>query len=124
MINGMQSVFIGFTLVGLGVSMPFGQAGPGIILGMGAGFIAAAILSRVDIGECWSHALPRGSAVLILLGASFILGWLYMLGFIWLPPRLPDHVVAATIVLLGFYFILKGLQMSGHSYIPESSSSD
>ncbi len=124
MINRMQSVFIGFTLVGLGVSMPFGQAGPGIILGMGAGFIAMAILSREDGGECWSHALPAGRAVLILLGASFMLGWLYMLGFIRLSLRLAEYVVAAAIALLGFYCVVKEFRVCGHSYIPESRSSD
>lgn len=43
---GSKIMFVGFMFVGLAIGLFIGQPGPGVLLGMGIGFIAQEIMKR------------------------------------------------------------------------------
>ncbi len=43
---GSKIMFVGFMFVGLAIGLFLGQPGPGVLLGMGVGFIADEIMKR------------------------------------------------------------------------------
>ncbi len=88
--------------IGLGVGMIFGKAGAGVLIGMGVGFILASLVGRVE--RRYVIRVPRSiaSAVLVALGAAFIMLGLESLGLI------PE---AATKVIWGLFFVLLGIAL-------------
>ncbi len=93
--------------LGLGIGMIFGHAGIGIILGMGLGFIAMALI-RVK-SEPMEIKLPSSTAsyFIILLGLFLIFTGL---GIIFFPDMLFPYIIGVFIALLGIGFFIFGIK--------------
>lgn len=93
--------------LGLGIGMVFGHAGVGVILGMGIGFIAMALV-RVK-SEPMEVKLPSSTAsyFIILLGLFFII---LGSGIIFFPDMLFPYILGVFIALLGIGFFIFGIK--------------
>ncbi len=103
------AIFVGMMFLGMGIGMFFDRAGEGTILGLGAGFIAMALVpeheeerGRRRFIHHWSWA---SSIVLGLIGLGFILWGLYMLGLLTIPAELGRIIGGVVILLIGLGFI-------------------
>ena len=97
-------------LIGLGAGMLAGQPGPGVLIGIGLGFVGSAIYSLWG-GEDTLPGRGRGSAwilgavglFLILAGASLVLA-----------PALPwITIIAVFLIVLGIGFVARGISRRG-----------
>ena len=88
--------------IGLGLGMLVGESGTGIIIGMGAGFIAG---SLIRVREKISLQVPRsiGGSALILIGVGFILLGLNMIGVISI--EIAQHFGGIIMIGLGLLFL-------------------
>ncbi len=106
-------VFTACLFIGLGVGMLFDEAGAGVILGMGVGFILASIV-RVR-GE-FSLRVPReaGAASLTVVGVGFIVLGLWMLGLVtWASLRVVLGMLAVAVGVLLLFMVPVALRRRG-----------
>ena len=93
--------------IGLGIGLLFNYPGPGLLIGMGFGFIASTFLTpgaraSGDAVDPRTNGGPRW--IMAFLGAFFI-----MLGIsiIWAPPNFWPYLGAGFLILLGIWFFLR-----------------
>lgn len=111
------NVFLACMFIGLGIGMIFDQAGAGIIIGMGVGFLLEGLLEsvstekkevfeerRVAYGSRARNVL--GAVVLAVIGIGFIFGGLSLAGLIVIPEYLWRSLGALIIIALGIAFLL------------------
>jgi hypothetical protein len=97
--------------IGLGVGLLMNYPGPGLLIGMGLGFIASALMTpAVDPpGDAAETGRYRGSGhrfIMALLGIFFvILG----ISLIVAPPNFWPYLGAGFLILLGIWFIARSL---------------
>ena len=99
--HGAWELFVASMFIGLGLGMLFDQAGPGIILGMGIGFIASALVGRIE--RRYVLTIPRSvsSVTLVVLGILFVVGGLGLLDVVKLPLDALRYLGAAAMILFG-----------------------
>jgi len=113
------SLFVACMFLGLGIGMLFDQAGAGIIIGMGIGFVLEALASKgvgtsetKKLGEkagTPGHGDHIGPLIFVFMGIGFILGGLYMAGIITIPEIVWEEVGAVIMIALGIMFLLAAL---------------
>jgi hypothetical protein len=97
--------------IGLGVGMLLGYPGPGLLIGMGLGFIGSTLMTPAVYAAGDAAAVERnhGSGhrlIMALLGIFFVvLG----LSIIWTPPNFWPYFGAGFMIILGVWFIAKSL---------------
>ncbi len=111
------NIFLACMFIGLGIGMLFDQAGAGIIIGMGIGFLVEGLLESVStekkevLEERRIVYAPRarsilGGVVLAVIGIGFIFGGLSLAGLIVIPEYLWRSLGALIIIALGIAFLL------------------
>ncbi len=119
---GDWRVFTACMFLGLGIGMLFGEAGAGIIVGMGVGFLLEGITSKPKasreerVGREVETVLEKtyesrvlGSLVLILIGVGFIVGGLSMADLISLPDIVWRSIGAVFMIAIGLLFLVLAL---------------
>jgi hypothetical protein len=100
--------------IGLGIGLILGNPGVGVLIGLGAGFVASA-LSGYYLGgpeeetaeEAPGHVPMAASRWIMVLIGIFII--LIGVGLIYAPLAIWPYVIAGFLVLLGIWFIVRGL---------------
>ncbi len=111
------NVFLACMFIGLGIGMLFDQAGAGIIIGMGVGFLVEGLLESVSTEKKEVFEERRivyapkarsilGAVVLAVIGIGFIFGGLSLAGLIVIPEYLWRSLGALVIIALGIAFLL------------------
>jgi len=98
-------IFVACMFMGLGVGMILGDGGPGVIIGMGVGFLLG---SFIKIRKRVSISLPRsvGGIALTIIGIGFISLGLSMIGY--LPHQILQYAGGIVFVGLGLLLIIVG----------------
>jgi hypothetical protein len=103
-------------LIGLGVGLITGYAGPGVLIGLGLGLLASAFIAPTGIPEdrhpgCCGGGSRWGPAI---IGLFLIL---FGIGIIWAPANIWTYVwpygIGIFLILIGLSFIAKMWQKSG-----------
>ena len=115
-------IFVGFMFLGLGIGMLFGNAGAGVIIGMGVGFILSELFERrgaIEYEEVKKH-IKRNYGIRLasgLLGILFIfigvMLALYPGALEILIQEFGYYIGAVIILLLGIFFLLSALSREG-----------
>jgi hypothetical protein len=90
---------------GLGIGLLLNHPGPGLLIGMGFGFIGSTFLRTVSTapGDAAINSGPRW--MMAFLGAFFVvLG----VSLVWAPPNFWPYLGAGFLILLGIWFFLRG----------------
>ncbi|ADC69231.1 hypothetical protein MFS40622_0540 [Methanocaldococcus sp. FS406-22] len=101
-------VFVGFTLLGIGIGMIFNETGAGCLIGLGIGFIISSFIKYKD--EKTDENSNKSTSFQfwpIILGLFFIfLGVAIILNYeiIW------EYIFPIFLILLGLSFILSALK--------------
>ena len=113
---------MGFMFLGLGIGMLFGNAGAGVIIGMGVGFILSELFERrgaIEYEEVKKH-IKRNYGIRLtsgLLGILFIfIGVMLALhpgALEILIQEFGYYIGAVIILLLGIFFLLSALSREG-----------
>ena len=113
---------MGFMFLGLGIGMLFGNAGAGVIIGMGVGFILSELFERrgaIEYEEVKKH-IKRNYGIRLasgLLGILFIfigvMLALYPGALEILIQEFGYYIGAVIILLLGIFFLLSALSREG-----------
>ena len=97
-------------LIGLGAGLIAGYPWPGIIIGIGLGFIAQGFLKPVGGTEpdststhCYGHGEPWISLMIGLF--LIIIG----IGIIWAPVKIWPYIIGIMLIILGIMFAAKSL---------------
>ncbi len=97
--------------IGLGVGMLLNYPGPGLLIGMGLGFIGSTLMTPAAYTavEAAAHERDPGSGhrlIMALLGLFFV-----VLGFsiIWTPPNFWPYFGAGFLIILGIWFIARSM---------------
>ncbi len=109
---GKPSIFLACMFLGLGIGMLFDQAGAGIIIGMGIGFLVEGLIGGREFHPIIMIRHKRsitGSIISIIIGIGFILGGLALAGLIVLPENIWRMFGAAVIIAIGLGFLLLGI---------------
>jgi hypothetical protein len=103
-------------LIGLGVGLITGYAGPGVLIGLGLGLLASVFIAPTGIIEdhhpgCCGGGSRWGPAI---IGLFLIL---FGIGVIWAPANIWTYVwpygIGIFLILIGLSFIAKMWQKSG-----------
>ena len=115
-------IFVGFMFLGLGIGMLFGNAGAGVIIGMGVGFILSELFERrgaIEYEEV-KKRIKRNYGIRLasgLLGILFIfigvMLALYPGALEILIQEFGYYIGAVIILLLGIFFLLSALSREG-----------
>ena len=113
---------MGFMFLGLGIGMLFGNAGAGVIIGMGVGFILSELFERrgaIEYEEV-KKRIKRNYGIRLtsgLLGILFIfigvMLALYPGALEILIQEFGYYIGAVIILLLGIFFLLSALSREG-----------
>jgi hypothetical protein len=101
--------------IGLGIGLVLGNPGVGVLIGLGAGFLASALSGfylepheeETPEGEEPRHAYPGASRWIMILIGIFII--LIGVGLIYAPLQIWPYVIAGFLVILGVWFIIRGI---------------
>jgi len=99
--------------IGIGLGMIAGYPGPGVLIGLGLGFLVSAILHQRgteapdSVFPCCGHGKGWISA---LIGIFLII---VGIGIIWGPANLWPYIVGIFLILIGLGFIAKFWSRSG-----------
>jgi hypothetical protein len=91
--------------IGLGIGLLLNHPGPGLLIGMGFGFMASTFLRTGSTapGDAAVNSGPRW--MMAFLGAFFVvLG----VSLVWAPPNFWPYLGAGFLILLGIWFFLRG----------------
>lgn len=110
--SGAAGMFVGLMFLGLGVGMLFGEPGAGVIIGMGMGFLATSFIKGVERGYTLRIPKSVGGVVVGLIGVSFILLGLEMLGVKIVPEAYAKLLAGVVIILVGLALLAVGLKKS------------
>ncbi len=101
-------------LLGLGIGLLAGYPGPGypgpgVLIGLGLGFIGSAVLAQQRSAPTGTEGMtgpsPRPRVGLVLVGAFLIL---IGIGLVWAPLRLPV-IAALFLIILGVWFLFRAI---------------
>ena len=98
-------------LIGLGVGLLLNYPGPGVLIGLGFGFIASSFMRHEESDP--SAAAPRfrgsmgGNWIMLLLGFFMIL---IGIGLAWKPFLIWPYLFAILLILLGIGFAIRGIR--------------
>lgn len=105
-------IFVSLMFFGLGVGLLFGRPDVGVLVGLGAGFIAMALVKARGIVVRSETTLRigkfSGSIILILIGLGFLFGGVSLLLGIKVPWRLIGGVIMLAI---GLIFLAKAFEL-------------
>ena len=106
--RGAWELFVALMFLGLGLGMLFGQAGAGVIIGMGVGFLASAFVGRIE--RRYTLVIPRsvGSIAIATIGIGFILLGLELLALVPLPREIARYVAGLAAILFGIWLLFFG----------------
>jgi len=98
-------------LIGLGAGMLLSQPGPGVLIGLGLGFVGSALVPPAAPAQPPGTTSPapahgRSRAIPVLVGIFLIL---VGLGVVWGLPLPWTTLVAVLLILIGIGFIARGL---------------
>jgi len=100
--------------IGLGIGLILGNPAVGVLIGLGAGFVASALSGYYLRGpeeetaeEAPGHAPMAASRWIMVLIGVFII--LIGIGLVYAPLAIWPYVIAGLLVLLGIWFIVRGL---------------
>ena len=98
----------GRVLIGLGIGLLYGQPGPGVLIGLGLGFVGSAFLSSRGRPQDATAPAPMHHTrwISVVIGVFIILLGLW---FVWGPPFPWTYLIALLLILLGIGFIARGL---------------
>ena len=104
-------VFVAFMFLGLGIGIMFDQAGAGIMIGMGLGFIAGTLI-HIEPGSVVLKIPPvMVGATMGILGLVFLLSGLSLLIGLEIPWKIVGglalSVVGVAILVSGFKVVFK-----------------
>jgi len=98
-------------LIGLGAGLIAGFPVPGILIGIGLGFVAQGFLRPVEgmppdsaAPCCWGRGTPWISLIIGLF--MIVIG----VGIVWAPVNLWPYVIGIILILLGIMFAAKSWQ--------------
>jgi hypothetical protein len=94
--------------MGLGIGLIAGYPGPGILIGLGLGFLAQAIIRPVA-GHAPDSAVPwsgNHNWISLLIGLFLIV---IGISIIWSPVNLWPYIIGIFLILLGIVFAAKSL---------------
>jgi len=105
-------VFVSLMFFGLGAGLLFGRPDVGILVGLGMGFIAMALVKARGV-EVASETTLRigkfsGSIILILIGAGFLFGGISLLLGIQIPWRFLGGII---LLAIGLIFLAKAFKL-------------
>jgi hypothetical protein len=101
--------------IGLGIGLIFGNPGAGVLIGLGAGFLASALggyyREAVMEGPAeeespWQVTASASRGIMVLIGIFVIL---IGIGLIYAPLAVWPYIIAGFLVLLGIWFIVRGI---------------
>ncbi len=95
-------------LIGLGAGLIAGQPGPGILIGLGLGFLARAFIKPVE-GPASDPAASHGSEnrwIFVAIGFFMIV---IGVGILWAPTYLWPYVIGIFLIVLGIIVASKSL---------------
>jgi hypothetical protein len=100
--------------IGLGTGLVLGNPGVGVLIGLGAGFLASALggfylephEEEAPEGAQHRHAYPGASRWIMVLIGIFII--LIGIGLIYAPLQIWPYVIAGFLLILGVWFIVRG----------------
>ena len=101
-------VFIAFMFLGLGIGMMFDQAGAGIMIGMGLGFVAGTIIHMEPRSVVIKVPPMTVGVVMGILGLIFILSGLALLFGLEIPWRI---IGGLAITAIGITILISGLKV-------------
>ncbi len=91
--------------IGLGIGLAFGRPDVGVLVGLGAGFIGAALIRGREMqAPEWSAHLSW--LFMVILGIVIIIGGI---GLILFPAFIWPFVGVLFFLLLGVWFIMRGI---------------
>jgi hypothetical protein len=96
-------------LIGLGAGLIAGQPGPGILIGLGLGFLARALIKPVE-GPARDPAASYGSDnrwISVVIGLFMIV---IGAGIIWSPANLWPYIFGIFLIVLGIVIAAKSLR--------------
>ena len=94
-------------LIGFGVGMLVGYSWPGLLIGLGSGFLASAYLksSGQPAGDAAACGMHHGSRWMPgLIGIFFII---FGISAIWAPVNFWPYIGAGFLILVGIWFLAR-----------------
>jgi hypothetical protein len=95
-------------LIGLGAGLIAGQPGPGILIGLGLGFLARAFIKPVESPEPGTAGSYRSDNRWIFVAIGFFM-IVIGAGLIWAPTYLWPYVFGIFLIVLGIIVAAKSL---------------
>jgi hypothetical protein len=92
--------------IGLGIGLLVGRPDVGFLVGLGAGFLGAALLRAREVPVEVHLPARGGDLFLVVVGILLIVA---AVGIVYFPDQIFPYVGAAFLVLLGIWFLLRGL---------------
>lgn len=101
--------------IGLGIGLVLGNPGVGVLIGLGAGFLASALggffmeapPEEAPEGEPSRYRTMDASRWIMVLIGIFII--LIGVGLIYAPLIIWPYIIAGFLVILGIWFIIRGM---------------